>query len=177
MVIIMTDIIFEYKELLEQINKIEQKLATLQKGYISKKMIGGKQYSYLQTRNGDTVESKYIKSKEVEGIAKQLSLRKELEAQLPELSARISDIEAAAELLDKTLLRKLRLLKLSSGMDNMSAAQKEKCISFCDAMTAIEGVSVSDTVKNDLANWKGGNTTFFSVFENTLKRYGFVTEV
>ena len=40
----MTDIIFEYKELLAQKLEIEQKLSVLPKGYISKKMIGGKKY-------------------------------------------------------------------------------------------------------------------------------------
>ena len=64
----MTDIIFEYKELLAQKLEIEQKLSVLPKGYISKKTIGGKQYLYLQTRNGDTVESKYIKAEEVDYI-------------------------------------------------------------------------------------------------------------
>ena len=43
----MTDIIFEYKELLAQKLEIEQKLSILPKGYISKKKIGGKQYLYL----------------------------------------------------------------------------------------------------------------------------------
>ena len=173
----MTDIIFEYKELLASKLEIEQKLNVLPKGYISKKTIGGKQYLYLQTRNGDTVESKYIKAEEVEEIAKQLSLRKDYEAQLPEILIRLADIETAAELLDKALLRKLKMLKLTSGMDSISADEKEKRISFSDAMTSIEGVPVSDRVKKDLANWKNGNITFLSVFEQTLKRYGFVTEV
>ena len=173
----MTDIIFEYKELLASKLEIEQKLSVLPKGYISKKKIGGKQYLYLQTRNGDTIESKYIKAEEVEEITKQLSLRKDYEAQLPEILIRLADIETAAELLDKALLRKLKMLKLTSGMDSISADEKEKRISFSDAMTSIEGVSVSDRVKNDLANWKKGNITFLSVFEQTLRRYGFVTEV
>ena len=173
----MTDIIFEYKELLASKLEIEQKLSVLPKGYISKKTIGGKQYLYLQTRNGDTVESKYIKAEEVEEIAKQLSLRKDYEAKLPEILIRLADIESAAELLDKALLRKLKMLKLTSGMDSISADEKEKRISFSDAMTSIEGVPVSDKVKNDLANWKNGNITFLSVFEQTLRRYGFVTEV
>ena len=173
----MTDIIFEYKELLAQKLEIEQKLSVLPKGYISKKTIGGKQYLYLQTRNGDTVESKYIKSEEVEELTNQLSLRKEYEAELPEVLLRLSKIETAAELLDKALLRKLKILKLASGMDSISADEKEKRISFSDAMTAIEGVPVSDRVKNDLANWKNGNITFLSVFEQTLRRYGFLTEV
>ena len=172
----MTDIIFEYKELLAEKLEIEQNLAVLPRGYISKKTIGGKQYLYLQTRNGDTVESKYIKAEEVEELTDQLSLRKEYEAELPEVLLRLSKIETAAELLDKALLRKLKILKLASGMDSISADEKEKRISFSDAMTAIEGVPVSDRVKSDLANWKNGNITFLSVFEQTLRRYGFLTE-
>ena len=173
----MTDIIFESKKLLAQKLEIEQKLSVLTRGYISKKTIGGKQYLYLQTRNGDTIESKYIKAEEVDEIANQISLRKEYESQLPEILIRLADIETAAELLDKALLRKLKMLKLTSGMDSISADEKEKRISFSDAMTSIEGVPVSDRVKNDLVNWKNGNITFLSVFEQTLKRYGFVTEV
>lgn len=173
----MRDIISEYKDLLELRLEIEQKLSVLPKGYISKKNIGGKQYLYLQTRNGDTVESKYIKAEDAEKITNQLSQRKEYEAEIPDILNRLIDIETAAELLDKVLLRKLKVLKLSSGMDNISADEKEKRISFSDAMTSIEGVPVSDRVKNDLTNWKNGNVTFLSVFEQTLKRYGFVTEV
>ena len=173
----MTDIIFEYKELLASKLEIEQKLSVLPKGYISKKTIGGKQYLYLQTRNRDTVESKYIKAEEAEEITSLLSLRKEYESELPEILIRLVDIETAAELLDKALLRKLKMLKLTSGMDSISIDEKEKRISFSDAMTSIEGIPVSDRVKNDLVNWKNGNITFLSVFEQTLRRYGFVTEV
>ena len=173
----MKDIILEYKELLALKLEIEQKLSILSKGYISKKMIGGKQYLYLQTRNGDTVESKYIKAEEVDYITGQLSLRKEYEAKLPDVLIRLADIETAAELLDKALLRKLKILKLTSGMDSISAAEKERRISFSDAMTSIEGVPVSDRVKHDLVNWKNGDITFLSVFEQTLRRYGFVMEV
>ena len=68
------------------------------------------------------------------------------------------------------------MLKLTNGMDNISSEEKEKRISFSEAMTSIEGVPVSDRVKSDLANWKNGNITFLSVFEQTLRRYGFVTE-
>ena len=173
----MTDIIFEYKELLASKLEIEQKLSVLPKGYISKKTIGGKQYLYLQTRNGDTVESKYIKAEEADEITNQISLRKEYEAKLPEVILRLADIETAAELLDKALLRKLKMLKLTSGMDSISADEKEKRISFSDAMTSIEGVPVSDKVKRDLNDWKNCNVTFLSIFEQTLKRYGFSAEV
>ena len=82
----MTDIINEYKELLALKLEIEQQLSNLPKGYISKKTIGGKLYLYLQNRNGDTVESKYIKAEEYQDIKNQLSLRKKHEAELPEIS-------------------------------------------------------------------------------------------
>ncbi len=173
----MKDIVFEYKKLLALKFEIEQKLNVLPKGYISKKTIGGKQYLYLQIRNGNTIESKYIKADEVEELTKQLSLRKEYETELPKILSRLADIETAAELLDKSLLRKLKMLKLTIGMDNISATEKEKRISFSDAMTSIEGIPVSEMVKNDLNNWKNGKITYVSIFEQTLKRYGFVTEV
>lgn len=173
----MRDIISEYKELLELKLDIEQKLSVLPKGYISKKTIGGKQYFYLQTRSGNTVGSKYIKTDEIDAITSKLSLRKEYETELPDILKRLEDIEKAAGLLDKALLRKLKMLKLTSGMDSISADEKKKCISFSDAMTAVEGVPVSDRLKKDLAEWKNGKVTFLSVFEETLKRYGFVSEV
>lgn len=173
----MKNIISEYKKLLEQKNQIEQKLNVLPKGYISKKNIGGKQYLYLQTRNGNSVESKYIKAEEVEQITSQISLRKEYASKLPEIISRLKDIETAAALLDKSLLRKLKVLKLVSGMDSISVDEKEKRISFSDAMTSIEGVPVSDKVKSDLNDWKNGDVTFLSIFEQTLKRYGFSAEV
>ena len=96
---------------------------------------------------------------------------------MPEVLLRLADIETAAGLLDKALFRKLIVLKLTSGMDSISTDEKEKRISFSDAMTSIEGVAVSDRVKKDLTNWKNGNITFLSIFEQTLRRYGFVKEV
>ncbi len=173
----MIDIIFEYKKLLEQKNVIEQKLSVLPRGYISKKTIGCKQYLYLQTRNGESIESKYIKAEEADEITNLISLRKKYEAELPQVILRLADMEAAAELLDKSLLRKLKVLKLASGMDSISVDEKEKRISFSNAMTSIEGVPMSDRLKNDLTDWKNGNITFLSVFEQTLRRYGFSAEV
>lgn len=122
----MKEIISEYKELLELKNQIEQELAVLPKGYISKKTISGKQYLYLQTRNGNTVKSKYIKTEEAEEITNQISSRKDYEAKLPEVISRLEDIETAAELLDKVLLRKLKILKLTSGTDSISTEEIEK---------------------------------------------------
>lgn len=171
----MKDIISEYKELLELKIQIERELADLPRGYISEKTISGKKYYYLQTRNGNTVKSKYIKN--VDEIKNEIALRKKYEAELPVIRDRILNLESAAKIISKSLFRKLRVLKLSIGMDSISSDEKEKRIFFSDAMTAIEGVPISDTVKSDLTNWKNGGITFLSLFEQTLKKYGFASEV
>lgn len=171
----MKDIISGYIELLGQTILIQREVEKLPKGYISEKTIGGKKYCYLQARNGSTVESKYIKN--AEEVKNGIALRKKYESELQTISERIAKLESAAKMLDENVSRRLRVLKLSTGMDSISLAEKERRISFSDAMTSIEGVPVSDRVKNDLDNWKNGNTTFLSIFEQTLRRYGFVKEV
>ena len=65
------------------------------------------------------------------------------------------------------------LYKLSAGMDELDVDEKEKCVSFGVAMNAIEGVSVSRETWKDIDAWKRGDLPFISVFESTLKRYGF----
>ena len=44
--------------------------------------------------------------------------------ELPEVISRLEDIETAAELLDKALLRKLKILKFTNGMDSISLEEK-----------------------------------------------------
>ena len=55
--------------------------------------------------------------------------------------------------------------------------QKERCISFADAMNAVEGVPASEQTAKGLADWQNGKTSYLSVFEATLRRYGFGAEV
>ena len=173
----MRDFVSEYQAMLLRRSELVQKIAALPKGYISKKKIGAKQYLYLQTRNGDTVESKYIKAGDAGEIANGLALRKQYEAQLAAISERLAALEQAAALLDGGLLRKLQALRLCDGMDRISPAERERRISFSDAMTSIEGVPVSARLRRELAKWKSGSVTILSVLEETLARYGFATEV
>ena len=67
--------------------------------------------------------------------------------------------------------------KLSAGMDALNIEEKEKCASFGHAMNAIEGVAVSEETGIEIDAWKKGDVSFISVFENTLRRYGFPVEV
>ena len=63
--------------------------------------------------------------------------------------------------------------KLCEGMDALTLEQKERCLLFAEAINAIEGLTISTELKQQLEKWKNGETTFYQVFEDTLKRYGF----
>lgn len=167
----------EYEDLLRQREKIKRNFASAVQGYISKKKINGKEYCYLQTRSGDKITSKYLKRSEVDAVTAQIALRKEYERALPAISKRLREIETATKTLDAALYRRLLVLKVSVGMDELAPEEKEKCLSFADAMTAIEGVPVSEETQQDLENWKEGGCTFLAAFENTLQRHGIPAEV
>lgn len=170
-------IIEEYTSLLKKKSNIESTLATLPQGYISNKVIKGKTYSYLQARVCGRVKSTYLKNDEVKAVEKQLSDRKKSESELSTISVRIAELEKAAKLVDMSLFRRMEQLKLSIGMDELPRGMKQLCVSFSEAMTSIEGIPASSETKKDLNNWIDGSTGFLSAFENTLKRYGFYSEV
>ena len=77
--------------------------------------------------------------------------------------------------MDKAMKRKQDLLKLCNGMDELDIRKKERCLSFSEAMLSIEGMKFSDEVALALEDWKAGKTTYLSIFESTLKKYGFIT--
>lgn len=167
----------EYTQLLDQKIRLEKALAALPQGYISKKNLSGKTYYYLQNRSFGKMKSEYLKSDSVEAVSEQIRLRKQFEAELPVLNIRLVELEQAAQLIGHGLDRKLMLLKISAGMDSLPAEQKERSVSFADAMNAIEGVPASEKTAKGLADWKKGKMSYLSVFETTLQRYGFGTEV
>ena len=69
----------------EEIEKLEKELSTYPKGYISRKVINGKERFYLQwAENGKTI-SKYIKNNEYDSIYKLVEERKVIQDRLKEL--------------------------------------------------------------------------------------------
>ncbi len=170
-------IIKEYKELLHQKNEIEQALPSLPKGYISTKTIKEKQYYYLQNRVDGKITSKYLKENEVETIKEQVERCKKYRTELPKIEVRLKELEQAAKLIDKSIARHLTLLKLSCGMDSLSKVQKGRSASFANALNAIEGVYASKTMQQNIDKWMVGDESFISIFQSTLKMYGFMTEV
>ena len=63
--------------------------------------------------------------------------------------------------------------KLCEGMDALTLEEKERCLSFAEAINAIEGFTISIELEQQLKKWKSGEITFYQVFDDTLKRYGF----
>lgn len=74
-------------ETLEKLAELTARIKELPKGYISKKTIGGKVYYYHQWSENGSKQSRYIKDDEVEPLAKQITERKELQAQVSSLKS------------------------------------------------------------------------------------------
>jgi len=168
-----SDIIKEYKRLISRQSEIYSLLQTLPKGYISKKSINGKNYYYRQYRTGSSVSSHFIKSEQVSDLSKQMAMRKQLEEEKKTISCRISELEKAGSMISRSLYQKMRRVKLSEAMDTLSLQQRERSLSFSDALTAIEGVPVSEEAKQHQIDWKNGKITFDTLLTDTLIRYGF----
>lgn len=79
----------------DRINEIEQELASLPTGYISKKLINGKERYYLQWMENGKLKSKYIKFTEFDIISSQVEQRKRLQAELKELKETPEGIRTA----------------------------------------------------------------------------------
>ena len=66
------------------------KIRELPRGYISKKNIGGKVYYYHQWSKNGVKQSRYLRDGEVEPLASQIEVRKELQARIRSLKAKPS---------------------------------------------------------------------------------------
>ena len=164
-------IILEFSNLLSQQQMLEKNLAHLPVGTLSRKTIHGKTYYYLQRRVHTKVESKYIAADQIEETAAALAERKEKEKQLNTISIRISEIEKAARTMDRPLARRLQLLRLASGMDELSVDEKQNSIVFAQAINAMDGAPASKHTTKLLEEWKAGKRTYLSVLEQTMAYY------
>ena len=69
----------------DRIKQIENELAGMPAGYISKKIISGKERFYLQWTENGKLKSKYIKAADFDAISAQVEMRKRIQAELKEL--------------------------------------------------------------------------------------------
>ena len=79
-------------------------------------------------------------------------------------------------MIDTKVYNKLLLLKACMPMEHLTAEERQKASSFAGAMNAVEGVSATKETQNAVEDWIAGEVSFLSVYENTLKKYGFPVE-
>ena len=163
----------EYRTLQGQKSKMLAELAVLARGNISVKTIKGNEYCYLQCRDGRHVISRYLKSDEVTPVKKELAKRKRYEKELTGINTRLSELEYAGRLIGHGLVQQMLRIKLASGMDSLSPAEKARAVSFGVALNAVEGVPATEQSASEVAAWCSGATSYLAAFDTILKRYGF----
>ena len=167
----------QYKRALKRSLDIERELDALPDGYISSKVIYGKTQHYLQKRVGKKVVGKYISDDEVEAVKQGLSKRTVLVAELAKVNARVLELETAARLVSIKAYNSCLLLKACMPMERLSHENRKKASSFAHSMNAVEGVYATEETQSSVDRWIDGEETFLSVYESTLKKYGFSVEV
>ena len=167
----------EYKKLLVRKADIESSLLLLPEGYISVKTINGTKQHYLQRRIGKRVVGKHIAAGELQRVRRGLSKRASLGKELITIGESLGNIEAASKLVSHDLYKRILLLKACLPMEALSSHEKMRASSFAEAMNAIEGIPATAETKSNITAWHSGAVTFLSLYEATLKKYGFPVEV
>ena len=167
----------EYKKILSQRSDVISLLDQLPDGYISEKSINGTKQYYLQKRVGKKVVGKHISSSELSSVRLGLSKRESLEKELIVIEERLVSIETASKLVSHNLYKRILLLKACMPMEDLSTDAKVRASSFAEAMNAIEGIPATEEMKSNISAWHSGEIGFLSLYEATLKKYGFPVEV
>lgn len=123
-----------------QISDLESQIALLPVGYISKKMINGKERYYQQWTENGKIKSKYIKNEEVEEFQKKIEFRKSLQSKLSELKSSAAFIETPSIKDAKFNLR------IMYGKDLKDFASQTKDFHKRDCFTQIQEYLYSDTL-------------------------------
>ena len=166
----------EYKKVLSQRADITGSLDSLPDGYISEKTINGTKQYYLQKRVGKKVVGKHISSGELSSVRLGLSRRQSLQKELIVTEESLVSIEAASKLVSHNLYKRILLLKACMPMEDLSTDAKMHASSFAEAMNAIEGIPATAEMKSNISAWHSGEISFLSLYEATLKKYGFPVE-
>lgn len=97
-------VINEYGNLMKEEKLLRDNLSELPFGYLQKKIIKGKEYFYLQHRDGRKVKSKYVKKNELSETMEKVAKRKEIENRLGEIKEEQHALEG---IIEKDLLQVL----------------------------------------------------------------------
>lgn len=155
-----------------QISDLESQIASLPVGYISKKMINGKERYYQQWTENGKIKSKYIKNEEVEEFQKKIEFRKSLQSKLSELKSSAAFIETPSIKDAKFNLR------IMYGKDLKDFASQTKDFHKRDCFTQIQEYLYSDTLDKVCLVYglrRTGKTTmlrqcFYEMKEGDFKR-------
>ena len=80
----------EYNKMNRELATLKARISTCPKGSLRKRIIKGREYYYLQYRDGKHVRSQYVQPDSVDELRVELETRKELEARVRGLEARVS---------------------------------------------------------------------------------------
>ena len=164
----------EYTSMLRDKTECQKNLALLKDGYISTKTISGKKYAYLQYRVNGKLFSEYIKDDYLPEVRAELDTRGALLNRIQEIDSRLEKLEAAADILDHSLRRKLIMLRRCAAMETMTIDERKKSLAFGSAMTALEGIPTRKETEENLSRWAAGDLSFQESFQNTLRTYHLV---
>lgn len=112
------------EDVYEIIRRIEERIAGLPAGYISRKTIKGKVQHYRQWREDGKIKSKYIREDELEEIRDQIGERKQLEERLKELKKQVPIREVKAMKFETNLITGAAL---GSMVRNVRELEKRDC--------------------------------------------------
>ena len=80
----------EYSKMEKDLEYLQNEILACPKGSLRKRLINGKEYNYLQYREGKQVKSIYIKSDDVNALSAEIATRKVLEKRAQELTKRLT---------------------------------------------------------------------------------------
>ena len=167
----------EYKKALKKKAEAVRALDKLPTGYISEKLIYGTKQYYLQKRVGKRVISKHISISELSDVRRELALRETIQNELSVLDEKLGGIEAAAKLVSHDLYKRILFINACAPMEDLSFEEKMRASDFAQTMNAIEGIPTTEETKQGISAWYLGEIDFLSLYEATLRKYGFPVEV
>lgn len=112
-------------EVQHRIRELERKIESLPNGYISAKMINGKEQFYLQWSENGKTKSQYIKKGELDKTKEEVALRKKLREELKQLKKQIPTIQPIAD--DAYAANVVTGKALIAMAESVSAYEKRDC--------------------------------------------------
>ncbi len=162
----MNSIYSKYIEYVNKLNLLSEELKSLPAGRIRYKTNRGQKEYYI---NGD-----FIPSQELNTVKIQKKQRKKISKEFSAIFKRLSKLEKSAKIIGYPLYCSCLTYRLCSNMNKLSKQYKEQCISFANAMTAIESLSISRETLFEISAWQNKeDKDFLTIFNSILKRYGY----